>query len=358
MSISMRGFCAVGAAACLIHSTTDAFAHHAGGLGNTGSGGPIVTISAATLDEGHSVAGISVIYSDFSHLSDDTLISATASGNEGVHGLSTIQSYALTYAYGWTNDLTVGFRLPYIRRTGIRAAEENDEVPPEIEVEDHGPSDGIGDLSLFAEYRFLNDRETNTQAALIVSLQTPTGKTNVLTRQGDLQDAEFQPGSGAWDPLFGLAVTHTVGPWSFDANALYNLVTTGTQDTDLGDQFLYNFAVSYRLTGVSSTGAMFHGAHAHEPGDDGHGHHHDANSGPALDLVLELNGEWHAKQDTAGVVDENSGGHTIFIAPGLRLSQGNVSGYASIGIPVLADENGIQPEPEWRLITGVSIAFE
>ena len=39
------------------------------------------------------------------------------------------------------------------------------------------------------------------------------------------------------------------------------------------------------------------------------------------------------------MLDENSGGHTIYISPGLRLSQGNLSAYASVGIPVLKDEN-------------------
>ena len=48
--------------------------------------------------------------------------------------------------------------------------------------------------------------------------------------------------------LFGLAYTKRFGQWSFDANVLYMLVTNGVQDTDLGDRFLYNAAISYRLT--------------------------------------------------------------------------------------------------------------
>lgn len=344
--------------ACLLLAVlpTPAFAHHAGGIGNTGSGGPINTISADTLEANHSVAGISVTYADFSQLSDATLIGATAAGIEDVHGIETIQSYALTYAYGLTNDLMVGFRLPYTKRTGIRAAEENE--LGEIEVEDHGTSEGIGDLSFFAQYRFFNDRASGTEAALILGLKTPTGATHKKSLEGELQDAEFQPGSGSWDPLFGIALTQHTGPWSFDANALYNLVTTGTQSTDLGDQFLYNFAVSYRLSGYAGGAApMFHGGHSHEDGDDGHHHEHQESSGPALDLVLELNGELHRKQVAAGVTDENSGGHTIYISPGLRLSQGAWAGYASVAIPILKDENGIQAEPDWRLVTGVSLGF-
>jgi hypothetical protein len=38
----------------------------------------------------------------------------------------------------------------------------------------------------------------------------------------------------------------------------------------------------------------------------------------ALDLVLELNGEWHDNQWIAGVVDPNSGGTTPYLSPGVR----------------------------------------
>ena len=45
---------------------------------------------------------------------------------------------------------------------------------------------------------------------------------------------------------------------------------------------------------------MYHG------GPKGKQHHHEepaAPAGPAVDLVLEVNGEWHDKQVTAGVTD-------------------------------------------------------
>ena len=105
---------------------------------------------------------------------------------------------------------------------------------------------------------------------------------------------------------------------------------------------------------------MFHGAHAHAHGDDGHVHSHthdEEASGPALDLILELNGQWHEKQVTNNDTNENSGASTIFISPGLRLTIDGVSGFASVGIPVLNDFNGIQPDNDWRVTTGVMVAF-
>ena len=344
------------AALTVLLAASVAEAHHAGGIGNAQGAGPINTISASTLEQGHSVAGVSIDYTSFDTLSDATLIDSTAAGIEDVHGLGTIESYALSFAYGVTDDLMLAVRLPYIRRTGIRAAED---VGGTIEVEDHGSPSGIGDLSLLGQYRFLNDKASRTEAAVLVGVKAPTGATDVH-HDGELLEAEFQPGSGAWDGLFGLALTKRVGPWSFDSNVLYTLVTEGTQQTDLGDLFLYNAAVSYRLISLGAATPMFHGAHAHEAGDDGHGHmhnHDEVGQGVALDLVMELNGEWHGKQDTAGVKDDNSGGNTIYVSPGLGLSIDQWSGFASLGIPIVKDLNGIQAEPDWRVSTGASLAF-
>ncbi len=103
---------------------------------------------------------------------------------------------------------------------------------------------------------------------------------------------------------------------------------------------------------------MFHGAEAHEENDDGHHHHEHESTRPSLDLVLELNGEWHAEQVTNGIDDPNSGGNTIFLSPGLRLSQDKWSGFVSVGVPIVDDLNGIQSEPDLRVIAGATWLFE
>lgn len=339
-----------------------AAAHHAGGVSNTAGAGPINTISASTLEQGHAVAGVVVDYSRLNTLSDDTLVNATAAGIKDVHGLKTLQSFALVGAYGVTNDLMISFHLPYVKRTGIRAAEADPDTG-NIEVLDHGSSDGFGDISVLGQYRVINDRASQTEAAVLFGLKAPTGPTDRRSRQDELLDAEFQPGSGSWDFSVGAAVTHRFGSWSFDANVLFNIATEGTQNSNLGDLFQYNAAISYRLAGLGRAAGqvpMFHGAHAHAHGDDGHVHSHthdEEASGPALDLILELNGQWHEKQVTNNDTNENSGASTIFISPGLRLTIDGVSGFASVGIPVLNDFNGIQPDNDWRVTTGVMVAF-
>lgn len=370
--LSSRLLAAAGACTAIAGSVP-AFAHHPGGPGNATGAGPINTISASTLEAGRGVVGVVVDYTNLGALSDETLTSAALAAHEAgaghahVHSLDSMTSTSLNFAYGITNDLFVAVRLPYLTRKNIREghvhhhepAPGQPEEPPEAEVHVHGDSNGIGDLSLLGQYRFLNNQASGTEAAVLLGLKTPTGKTSERDNEGETFDAEFQPGSGSWDPMFGLALTQRAGRWSFDASALYTLVNEGTQSTDLGDRLNYGVAVSYRVTGMGpSSGPMFHGATPHDHGDDGHAHiHQEPAAGPVLDLVLEFNGEWHDKQDAAGEVDVNSGGHVLYVSPGLRLSQGNMSGFASVGIPLINDLNGIQAEPDWRLVTGLSVGF-
>ena len=78
---------------------------------------------------------------------------------------------------------------------------------------------------------------------------------------------------------------------------------------------------------------------------------------PLIDAVLELNGEWQDKQNENGEIDPNSGGNVVFLSPGLRLASNNWSGFATVGIPIVNDLNGLQSEPTYRLFGGVLVGF-
>src|SRR6185436_15761309 len=84
---------------------------------------------------------------------------------------------------------------------------------------------------------------------------------------GETFEAEFQPGSGSWDGLFGLAFSQRLNSaLSFHANVLAIATGTGTQDTNLGNRFLYNAALSFRLFGEgagSPLDAYAHAGHSH-----------------------------------------------------------------------------------------------
>lgn len=313
------------------------------------------------------VAGISVDYLSLDALSDSVLNEATelaealGAGHPDIHSLASITSPSLNFAYGITDDLLVAIRLPYVKRRGIREAHEDEgdehegedagDEQLEASANDRGSSSGLGDLTVLGQWRILNDVTNGTQMAVLGGFKAPTGETNQRDREGERFDAEFQPGSGSWDGLFGAAFTQRIGAWSFDTSVLYTLVTEGVLDTDLGDRLNYGIALTYRISGSAHHDDA---AHAGPPHGSDHTHAH---SGPNVDLILELNGEWSDNEETSGARDPNSGGNTLYLSPGVRLSQDRWSAFASVGVPVMADFNGTQPEPDLRVITGVSVGF-
>jgi hypothetical protein len=346
-----------------------AMGHHPGGGGaNTGNAGPINTIPATTIEQGHAAFAVTYEHTRFGGLSDAQLIEAAAN-HIHAHSIKTIQVPSVSAAYGVTNDFMISARLPFVLRTDIREGHHEHAPGGAVSntVDARGDSSGIGDMTFLGQYRF-PQRPFGAEIAVLFGIQVPTGATNERDVFGNLFEAEFQPGSGSWDPIFGFALTRRFGPWSFDANWLYQVVTTGTQDTDLGDQFRYNFAVSYRVMGYSGDPMA---AFAHDPpGGHRHAHGHtNRHIGKAphvhppaapvfgLDLILELNGELDQKERIADVVNENSGGHVLYLSPGIRASYDRFSAFASVGIPLIKDMNGLQSEPEYRVVVGAAASF-
>ncbi|HKH03473.1 MAG TPA: transporter, partial [Bradyrhizobium sp.] len=338
-----------------------AWAHHPGVGGVSGSGG-LLTIGAGTLDQGQFAFSTFVDYLRLKQLSDATLL---ANAGNDVHGLQTVESRALALAYGVTNDLTISMRLPWVRRTGILEGVQEDPLDPPT-VRDRGNTSGFGDVTLLGQYRFLNNQVSGTQLAVLFGVKAPTGRTNLVDPFGEIFETEFQPGSGSWDGLFGAALSQRLTPvLSFHANILAIASGTGTQNSNLGSRFLYNAALGYRLFGETANEP-----HSHDPRNanahTGHGHSQMVTKAPkavtyhphvALDALLEINGEWHEQQRVAGIADPNSGGNTIFISPGLRLTIENLSSYVLVGLPVVNNPNGVQATASWRVLAGVSAVF-
>jgi len=314
-------------------------ADHASASFETGSAGAIMTMPGATLPKGKVVVGVSVQSIELDDISGSILEAAGAAG-EDVHSVDSYLNVSANFAYGLTDDLTIGLTMPYVDRSNIREA-HNDMGVGEAELA--GDSNGVGDLTLFGQYRFHQSEKQD--AAILAGIKTPTGETGVREIEGALFEAEQQPGSGSWDPFFGLAYNRSWGDIGFSGNVLYTLVTEGSQDTDLGDIFNYNIALSYRTT-------------IPEGGHDHHRHKHQGNIIDYIDMIVELNGDSRQRVDINGESEEHTGGHTLYISPGLRVGLSHsVSLFTSVGIPVVNDLNGLQSEPDYRVIGGMSVTF-
>ena len=335
------------------------------------------SISADTLSEGLIAASVRYEFIRMGQLNDADLLAAAAKGTHA-HSLRSIDAVSLSVAYGITNDFTVGVRAAGVRRSDIRepgedmlsgghmgmmnAGDMSSLMSPDG-INRRGNSAGFGDVTMLGQYRFHNNAQTGTSAAVLFGFKAPTGSTNQRDAFGNLFEAEFQPGSGSWDGLFGAAFTKRTGRWSFDVSGLYYLITNGSQNTNLGDRFLFGAAVSYRLVGASGSSkevelheycmqprnqlqehCLYHANHDHS----------DMMKTPyTLDLVLELNGEWHDKQRIAGIPDPNSGGTTVYLSPGVRVGFDRFSGFVSVGVPIINEHNGVQSKPDFRVLTGI-----
>ncbi len=315
------------------------FADHASANFETGSAGAIMTVPGSTLPKGKSVIGVGVQFLDLDEISDERLEQLGAADEE-VHSVESLLNVSANISYGITDDLTIGLSLPYVDRSNIREAHHDMGMG---EVELAGDSKGLGDMSLFGQYRFYHD--DSIDAAVMTGVKTPTGDKKERENEGGLFEAEQQPGSGSWDPFLGLSFNRIWGRAGVSSNVLYTFVTEGTQQTDLGDIFNYNLAASYR-------------AYLTEDGHDHNHHGHGSDIVDYVDVVLELNGDYRDKVEINGKADANSGGHTMYLSPGVRIGIGHSwSVFTSIGIPIINDLNGVQSEPDYRIIGGLSKSF-
>ncbi len=310
--------------------------HASIGLG-VGNASPIATESGITLPKGKVSAGFRAELIKFDQYADSKLQALRGLDPEAdLHSVESLWSLSTSVAVGITDDLTVGVRVPFIMRHNIKEP-EHDHVGPDAEIEALGNVEGIGDSTFYGQYRVLNNEDTHVSA--IFGIKTPTGKTSRYSADGhELLDTEFQPGSGSWDGLLGMAVTHEIGPISIDASTVYTISSEGAQDTDLGDIFSYNAAMSYRAIGQQ-------------------GRSYEAPTF-ALDTIIEVNGEWRDYEEISNMKNMNSGSNIIYISPGLRALVGkHVSIGASFGIPVIKDTNGDQVEPDYRVISSINLNF-
>jgi hypothetical protein len=337
--------------------------HLSGGFGLE-TAAPITTDSPLPLARGGWSFGFRFEYTDFDAFSDRELLQLRGSDPEAdLHSLDTLLRYSFRMAYGLIENLTLGVRVPIVSRLDVREPEKGHCHGGRCvahDIIDHGDITGVGDALFFGLYRFFHAPASHTHLAALFGVKTPTGQTGQTgfeqERFGGISvplpsdfeaggahhhddsrvvEAEFQPGSGSWDGLLGLAYQTALEPFNFNSSFLYTIVSEGTQDTALGDIFEYNFALSYPLP---------QGRFVPCPSC-------------AWNLILELNGQWQDKEERAGVENDNSGGHVLFLSPGVRFIGGRWNVAASGGYAVVSDLNGGHVEPDYRAVVSLNIAF-
>jgi hypothetical protein len=343
-------------AGAILLTPLDCLADHVGLQIDGGAGSAFTTMGAETLPKSEQALSLQYQHVKLDELSDEVLLES----EEALHSIGEFSQATIGYSLGISDYFTLSAVLPYVNRDDFRESihdhhdepeepEHHDEEESSEHHEEEAASEGEvissdisgwGDLSLLGRLA-LNGSDASNRYALLAGLKAPTGSTSEKLANGERAEVEHQPGSGSWDGLLGFAYsTRLNSEWSVSSNLLYQLTTEGKRDTEIGDSLMYNGAVIWTPA-----------SHSH------HGDAHSSHVDQTWQFVLEVNGEWRDKTEVDGASDKNTGGNVIFGTAGVRWGYGDWSTHLAFAAPFYEDFNGTQSEPEWRLSTGISMAF-
>ncbi|MBL4608836.1 MAG: transporter [Pseudomonadales bacterium] len=189
--------------------------------------------------------------------------------------------------YGVNSKLAVFGVLPY----GDKTLEMN-RSGTEIERDNQG----LADATVFARYTFWQDniRGRTFRLAGIGGFTAPTGDDDKSDGFGRLP-APLQNGTGAWDWFGGAVVTYQTLGYQLDGQFSYRH-NREANNFDAGDEARLDLSWQYRLWPRKLSGGVpgfFYG-------------------------VLEANYLHQDKNQRGGQSDENSGGDTVWLSPGLQ----------------------------------------
>ena len=299
--------------------------------GGVGLATPLITVPAHTLDRGEFAVSTGVNYQNFHEFSatDFRRINARRAHT---HSLTSQLQVFLSAAYGVTDDLDIIVTYPFNSTYGLLTTFQGITI-------DEGNSIGLGDMTVITKYRFLDMPKSRFSAALLAGMKFPTGRTSETNEFGLTLAADDQPGTGSYDPLFGIALSKVFDNFNVDANILYLLSTVGAQDTIAGDVLNFNLALSHEVKNKILPSEFL--------GQD-----------LAWSLFTEMNGVWQEKTEFRGIKDDAHGGMVINWMNGLKLAINERFIWAmGMTFPLIQDLNSIQPEAGIGLSTNISVVF-
>jgi len=225
-------------------------------------------------------------------------------------------------AYGINGKLSLFGVLPYIDR------ELSFPVPGDRSLS--RSSRGIGDTSIFLRYTlYQNDQRGSTfRLAAFGGVKMPTGSNTEKDAQG-LLPIPLQSGSGSWDGFGGMVTTWQTLKFQVDAQFSYS-VKTQANHFEAGNEARLDGSFQYRLFPRE----LLSGVPAYVYG------------------VLETNFIHRDKNTFLGQADSNSGGATLFLAPGIQYVTRRYILEAVVQIPVVQNLNGNALENDYVARTG------
>jgi hypothetical protein len=284
------------------------------------------TISPRTLHEEEASVETGFRYQRSETFSDDKLLTESANGHD-IHSVDWLAEFSIAGSYGVNDQLTVSLSMPFEVIHGFRFVEDDGVNPPFV----NGANSivGMGDMSFFGKYSLVSG---DIEVASLLGVKIPTGSTSQKDNTGNLLEPDHQPGTGSWDPLIGAAVARQFELLTFGASVLYRLTTEGRHDFKPGSQVIVAMKGEYQIAGLGKF--------------------------PRVYASLELAEQFTAKDEGAGVKNQDTGGSILTLGPGLRVrANDKVSFGATVSFPIYQGLNGIQHKEKFEFLFGTGVDF-
>jgi hypothetical protein len=192
---------------------------------------------------------------------------------------------------------------------------------------------GIGDFTLLGRYTVWQDDQPGRtlRIAPFAAVEMPTGADDETDSLGRLPQP-LQLGSGSWDPSIGLVLTSQTLSRQIDVSLSYKF-NTEANNFEFGDVGRFDISYQYRVWPTQLSAGL-----------------------PAfLYGVLESNLVWQDKNEIGGVEDNNSGGVTWHLAPGIQYVTKRTVAEFVVQVPIVQDlhgsglENDLQATMSFRM---------
>ena len=225
-------------------------------------------------------------------------------------------------AYGATADLALFGVLPVTFRQLETPAGTRD-------------TRGIGDARITARYTVYRQDAIGktTRIAPFIGVKVPTGD-NARTDAIGLLPPNLQPGSGSWDFFGGIIVTFASVARNFDFQASYR-ANTGAGGIKRGDVARADASFQYRLL-------------PRKLSSDDKGY---------LFGVIEANLVHADRMRVNGLENQDTGGTSLFLVPGLQYAALRWIAEIGLQIPVVQDLNGSAIGKDFNLLAGIRVNF-
>ena len=240
-----------------------------------------------------------------------------------------LEAFAMpqTLVYGFTEKISTILTIPFLSK-------ELDSTADGVRIS-RGDA-GLGDLLLLGKYRlYTKDYPTATSRfSVVAGTDLPTGQSGDADARGKLP-RDLQLGSGSADPLVGGAYTWQSLDDEWDVSLTYQFNTTANK-FEFGDVLTYTVGYQRRVWPIR---LPERGLYAQ------------------WNVVLEANGQWEQRANDHSRRIDNTGGHLLFLSPGLQVATKHFVVESSVQLPVLQNLNGNQVEPDFALVASVRTTF-